>query len=88
MLPGASLRDHAAFPHPHRKQALPYAVVNFVRARVKQVFSLQVNARPTEMLAEPRSKLKRRRTPREIVKQRIELRLKFRILSRIGVCLL
>src|SRR4029077_1332792 len=88
MLPGASFRHHAALPHPHREQALSYAVVNLVRARVEQIFALQVNPRPAKMLAQPRSKLKWRWAPSEISKERIELRLKFRIFSSFGVRLL
>ena len=43
MLPGACLCDHAAFPHAHREQALAYTVVDLMRARVEQIFTLQVN---------------------------------------------
>src|SRR5215469_8159733 len=49
---------------------------------MEQVFALQIDARPTQMLAEPRSKLERRRTSCEILKKRMKLRLKLWILAR------
>ena len=58
------------------EQTLPEAVVDLVRARVQQVFALQINARAAQMLGQARRELKRRRTTGEILEQIVQLRVK------------
>ena len=85
MLPRARLRDHTLLSHAHGQQALPETVVDLVRAGMQQVFTLQIDARAAQMFGEPRGKLERRGTPREIVQERIQLRLKAVIRARLCI---
>src|SRR5579862_4932829 len=85
MLSGACLCDNPRLFHAHCEQALPKAIVNFVRARMEQVFALEVDSRAAEMLGQPRSKLQRSRPPGEVMKQVVQLGLEFRIVARLVV---
>ena len=49
--PGAGLRDHAPLAHEAREQRLAEHVVDLVRAGVREVLALQVDARAAEGLA-------------------------------------
>ena len=77
MLSRAGLGDHAMLAHALDQQPLPQAVVDLVRAGVQQVFALQINLRPTQLLGKPPRKKQRRRTPRKSPQQLIQPRLKF-----------
>ena len=66
VLARAGFRNNSRFPHAHDEQALPDAVINFVRAGVEQILALQVNARAAQMRGQPLGKLQRRGTPGEI----------------------
>jgi len=48
MLARAGFRDDARLAHFFREQALANGVVDFVRARVEQIFALEIDARPAE----------------------------------------
>src|SRR5271170_3353346 len=72
----AGFRNDARLAHFYGEQALADGVINFVRAGVEQVLALEINAWPTEMRRETRSKLQRRGTTCEIFEQVGELRLK------------
>ena len=85
MLPRARFRDHPLFPHAHGEQALAQAVVDFVRAGVQQVFALQINARGSELLRQPRRELQRRGPPGEIVQQHVQLEPELVVPLRLGV---
>ena len=85
MLAGAGFRDHALLAHAHGEQALPEAVIDFVRAGVEQVFALDINARAAEMLGEPRSNCSGVGRPAKFVQQIVEFRLKCGIGARLGV---
>ncbi len=88
VLARARFRDDAALAHAHGQQALPNAVVDFVRAGVKQVLALDVDTRPAEMLRKPRSKLQRRGAPGKIFEQIVEFSLEARVFARFLVCVL
>ena len=45
--------------HALRQQALPQAVIDFVRAGVQQVFALEVNLRAAELFRQPLGKEQR-----------------------------
>jgi len=70
VLPRAGFRDDAALSHPHSQQTLPEAIVDLVRAGVQQVFAFDVDARATQKLGQPRSKLQRSGTPGKIFSAR------------------
>jgi hypothetical protein len=67
----------------HRQQALADAIVDFVRAGVQQVFALHVDARPAQVLRQPRGKLQRRGAPGKILEQVVDFLLKTRVFSRV-----
>ena len=48
MLTRAGLGDHALLAHAFGQQSLPECVVDLVRARVQQIFALQVNLCPAQ----------------------------------------
>ena len=63
VLAGARLGDDAALSHPAGKQSLAEGVVDFVGARVVQVFTLQVNLRPAQLCRQVRRQVQRRLSP-------------------------
>ncbi len=65
----AGFRDDARLTHLHGEQSLANGVVDFVRARVQQVFALQINARAAELGRQPRSKLQWCGAPGKIFEQ-------------------
>jgi hypothetical protein len=50
VLPCACLRHNASLAHALCQQTLPQSIVDLVRARVRKVFPLQVDARPSAQL--------------------------------------
>ena len=50
MLTSAGLSDHALLAHVPGQQVLAYRVVNFVSARVVQVFTLEQDSRTAAVL--------------------------------------
>ena len=53
MLPGAGLGDDPRLAHAAGKDDLPQHVVDLVCAGVRQVFALDVDARPAEVFRQP-----------------------------------
>ena len=72
VLTSAGLGNDAALSHACGQQTLAEAVVNFVCARVQQVFALDVDARAAQMLRQTRSKLQRCGATGKILEQEIE----------------
>ena len=87
MLTRARFGNNAFFTHPQRKQTLPQRVIYFVRARVQQIFPLQIYAR-SQLLAQTRRELQRRGATRKIAQQRIQIGVEFWISLGRGVSLL
>src|ERR1700733_493525 len=85
VLSRASLRNHSLFLHAHSKQALPDAVIDFVRAGVKQILAFQINLRAAEMLRQSRGELQRRRPPGEIVEQVVKFSAERFIAARLQI---
>ncbi len=79
MLARARFRDDARLAHFHREQSLADGIIDFVRSRVEQIFSLEINARAAEFFSEAGSELQRRRAASEILQKILEVRLKRRI---------
>jgi hypothetical protein len=73
VLARARLGDDAPLPHPPREQDLPERVVDLVRARVREVFALEEDARAAGRFGQARGVEERRRTPRVIFQKRVEL---------------
>ena len=82
MLARPSLRDHALLAHPTRQQRLPEGVVDLVCPGVQQVFTLQINLRPTTVLCEPLGEIQLRRAPRKFLQMVPQFLLKGGIVSR------
>src|SRR5205807_3323277 len=74
--------DDAALDHPSREQDLSERVVDFVRASVREVFALKVDARAARVLREARSVEERRRSPGVVAQKRVELCVKARVVAR------
>ncbi len=79
VLTGSGFSDDAAFAHSPGQQNLSERVVDFVSARVIQVFSLQVNLRAAQMSGQTFGKSNRRRPPDEFAQQTMKFLLKRRI---------
>ncbi len=76
MLPRAGLGNHALLAHALGQQALAQRVVDLVRAGMQQVFALEINLRPAQLLRQPLAKIERRRPPGIILQQPGQLSLK------------
>jgi hypothetical protein len=64
LLARARFRDDSMFAHAYREKRLPQRVVDLVRAGMREVFALEINLRPAEMLTEPLRVGNRRRATR------------------------
>jgi hypothetical protein len=73
VLPGAGLGDHAPLPHVAGEQHLSKRVVDLVRAGVGEIFPLQIDASPTEVVRHARREEERRGTPGVVGQQPVEL---------------
>ena len=82
VLARARLGDDAALAHPAREQDLSERVVDLVRACVREVFPLEVEARAARVLGQTRGVEERRRASRIVAQQRLELGLKARVVAR------
>ena len=82
VLSGARFRDHSPLPHPLREQGLPERVVDLVRSGVREIFTLQQNARAAEPLAETFCLVQRRRTADIVAQQRRQLTSEGLVVSR------
>jgi len=82
VLARARLRDDAAFAHAARQKNLTERVVDLVRARVKQIFALEINARAAGKLSQASREEKRSRPPGVVAQQRVKLALKTLIRAR------
>ncbi len=71
------------FPMRRASSDLAQAVVDLVRARVQQVFALQINPRAAQLFGQPLCKIKWRRASRIVVQQFVQFRLKRRIFARV-----
>ena len=71
----AGFCDDARLAHFHCEQSLADSVVDFVRAGVEEIFALEIDARPAEMIREPRCELERRGASGKILEQALQLRL-------------
>src|SRR5712692_1793606 len=85
VLTGAGFRDDAWLAHAHGEQALAQAVIDLVRAGVKQVFALQKDAWAAEVSRQARRKLQRRGTPGEIPQQVFQLVAEGSVRARLAV---
>ena len=72
VLAGAGLGDHARLAHPPREQRLADRVVDLVRAGVREVLALQVDA-PAGRLGQPLGEEQRRGAADVVAQQRVEL---------------
>jgi hypothetical protein len=63
VLARARLRHDAPLAHALRQERLPQRVVDLVRAGVRQVFALQVDARPAQVPRSAARRSDRSRTP-------------------------
>ena len=76
MLARAGLGNDALLAHAAGEQSLPQAVVDLVRARVQQVFALEINFRAAEFFAQALRVVERRGTAGVVVQQIGQLGLK------------
>ena len=60
MLARASLSDHAALAHPFSQQSLAQRIIDLVRARMRQVFALEVDLRAAQVFGQVAGKGQRR----------------------------
>jgi hypothetical protein len=82
MLASPGFSHNAVFAHlALHQQRLAQRVVDFVRAGVGQVFTLDVDAWPAQMVGQPPRIGHRRRSADEGAQQMVELCLKFRVVS-------
>ena len=82
MLARTGFGDDPTLAHASRQENLSERVVYFMRAGMKQVFALEINARATGMIGQPLGKEKRGWPPRVIMQQRIEFLVKILISPR------
>src|ERR1051326_5616959 len=82
VLTRAGFRDDALLAHAPRQQNLSQRVVNFVRACVEEVLTLEINSRATTMLRETSREEQRRGPAGVIMKQPIQLAVKCRVVPR------
>ena len=85
VLPGTGFRDDSPLAHAHREERLPERVVDLVRAGVREVLTLQEDARAPEACREPRGLVERRRPADVVFQQAIELREKERVGARLEI---
>ena len=79
VLAGAGLSNDPGFAHPHGKQDLAEAIIDFVRAGMIELITLQINLRATKMLGQAFSKIKRARAANIMGPEIIHLRRKSRV---------
>src|SRR5947207_211153 len=82
MLAGAGLGDNATLAHATRQQYLSDGVVNFVRAGVKQILALQIDAGSAACFSQSLREEKRRGPSGKVMQQPIEFALKTFISAR------
>jgi len=68
------------------QQSLPQAIVDFVRAGVQQVLSLQINLRPAQPCREALGMKQRSRPAGKVFEQARQFGLKRRIIARHKIC--
>ena len=88
MLACAGFGNDAALAHAPGQQDLSEGVVDLVRARVEQVFSLEINLRPAQLTGEALRQVERRRPPAELPQVIRQLPLKFGVALRLDILLL
>jgi hypothetical protein len=66
MLTGACLGDQPLFPHFFCEERLPKGVIDFMRARMREVLSFEIYLCAAQGLGQPLCKIKRRR-PADII---------------------
>src|SRR6476659_10495798 len=76
MLACSSLGDDSAFLHSPSQEDLPKCVVDFVRTRVKKIFTLQINIRAACMFCQTLRVKQRCRTASVVFQQTRQLGLK------------
>ena len=79
VLTRTGLRNETRLAHLLREQRLPEAVVDLVRTRVIQVLALQVDLRAAEVLRHLLGIVEAARAARILVEERLQLRVKFRV---------
>src|SRR5208283_4527164 len=82
VLPRTRFRDHALLTHALDEQSLPKAIVDFVRARMEQVFALEINFRAAELRRQAARKEQRRGAPGISLQQQVKSLLEFPIALR------
>src|SRR5690348_7641989 len=85
MLAGAGLSNDAFLAHALSQKCLANAVVDLVRARVQEVFALQVNSGAAKMLCKSASEKQRSGPPGKLLKQILQALTKASILASILV---
>src|SRR5450631_300089 len=88
VLTGAGFRDHAVLAHAFDEQALAEAVVDFVRARVEQVFAFEINFRAAKFCGQAAGEEKRRGASSIRLQQLVESCLELAIALGFFVCAL
>src|SRR5450631_328976 len=87
-LTGAGFRDHAVLAHAFDEQALAEAVVDFVRARVEQVFAFEINFRAAKFCGQAAGEEKRRGASSIRLQQLVESCLELAVALGFFVCAL
>src|SRR4051794_15503205 len=88
MLSGTRFGYQPPLAHAAGKQCLSDTVVDFVSARMQQVFALEPDLRPAHLPGQPLSEVERRRPPGIVPKEGAQFGLKLRILASLMVSLL
>ena len=83
VLAGAGLGDHARLAHALRQQALADDVVHLVGAGVGQALQLQVDRRAADLRLRVHGRGERRRAPRELAPEAVQLGQEFRVDHRL-----
>ena len=88
VLPGARLRDDPLLAHPAGEQALTEHIIDLVRAGVREVLTLEVDARAAARFGQPARAPERRRPACVLAAQRVELGIEIVVCARVGEGLL
>ena len=84
MLTSSCLGDDTTLAHPPREEDLADGIVDFVRARMQKVLSLEVNLRSASVRCQPLRREKRRWPTAIIAQQLFQLVPEVRIVARAG----
>lgn len=79
VLPGAGFSDDAGFSHSPGEENLAHGIVDFMSARMEEIFALEVNARAIEFAGETFGEVKRGGASAKFAEVIVELLLKFGI---------